>query len=77
MYYMIVPATEPPNVDECVSQPCQNGATCIDGDDMYTCVCTTGFVGTNCEESKLFYDISCTGLIVEPFHISNYLYKER
>ena len=35
--------------DECSSDPCQNGATCVDGDELYTCVCMTGWAGVHCE----------------------------
>ncbi|XP_072051919.1 uncharacterized protein [Amphiura filiformis] len=37
-------------VNECDSDPCQNGATCEDGVDSYTCVCTSGWTGDNCEQ---------------------------
>ena len=37
------------DIDECVSQPCQNNATCIDGINSYTCDCKPGYTGTLCE----------------------------
>ncbi|CAH1775425.1 unnamed protein product [Owenia fusiformis] len=40
------------NIDECQSQPCQNGGTCIDGVNAYRCRCTSSFTGTNCEEAQ-------------------------
>ena len=33
----------------CHSSPCQNGATCENSDDSYTCDCPDGYEGTNCE----------------------------
>ena len=33
------------NVDECVSNPCQNDGTCIDDVNGYYCECITGFSG--------------------------------
>ena len=30
--------------------PCENGGTCTNGIDAYTCVCDMGFDGLNCEE---------------------------
>ncbi|XP_035673359.1 fibropellin-1-like isoform X1 [Branchiostoma floridae] len=35
--------------DECISAPCQNGATCQDGLDSFTCLCAPGYNGTLCE----------------------------
>lgn len=40
------------NIDDCklYDQPCQNGATCIDGIVNYTCNCKPGYTGRNCTE---------------------------
>jgi len=37
------------DIDECGSNPCENGATCIDAVDSYTCSCVAGYTGTHCE----------------------------
>jgi len=37
------------NVDECASQPCENGQ-CRDRIDAYRCRCTEGWTGGDCEE---------------------------
>lgn len=34
------------NIDECVSQPCQNGGTCIDSVNGFTCQCVKGLIVT-------------------------------
>lgn len=39
------------NIDECVSQPCQNNGTCEDGIGNYSCHCMVGFNGLNCEHN--------------------------
>ena len=36
-------------VDECLSHPCLNEASCQDGVANYTCVCSSGFTGHQCE----------------------------
>ena len=33
------------NVDDCKSNPCKNGATCVDGVNRYTCLCSAGYTG--------------------------------
>ncbi|NXH22048.1 CRUM1 protein, partial [Bucco capensis] len=37
------------NIDECASNPCQNGAICRDRVNEYSCFCVPGFQGYNCE----------------------------
>merc|ERR1712159_454019 len=44
------------DVDECLSFPCENGASCTDSTDVdgmaawhYECACVNGFAGVNCE----------------------------
>ena len=39
-------------LDECYSDPCQNGGTCIDGKMMFTCHCQHNFIGILCEFGK-------------------------
>lgn len=34
--------------DDCAHRPCQNGATCMDGVDDYSCTRVAGYTGKNC-----------------------------
>ena len=36
------------DIDECSSAPCDNGGTCIDAANNYTCNCAYGYTGKDC-----------------------------
>ena len=36
----------------CADNPCDNGATCSETDDGYTCTCAPSFTGGDCEVSR-------------------------
>ena len=53
--------------DECQSNPCQNGGTCVDGVYSFTCSCPSSFAGPRCEGVK--YDFICYIYLPQcPFH---------
>ena len=39
------------DIDECATDPCQNGGTCIGLVNDYTCNCVTGYEGKDCQTS--------------------------
>uniref|UniRef100_A0A8C7BHX0 Aggrecan core protein n=1 Tax=Neovison vison TaxID=452646 RepID=A0A8C7BHX0_NEOVI len=39
----------PEDIDECLSSPCLNGATCVDAIDSFTCLCLPSYRGDLCE----------------------------
>ena len=41
------------DIDECTSGPCQNGGSCVDGLNSFTCNCPSGFTGVLCESKSL------------------------
>ena len=56
-----------PDINECHSDPCMNGATCEDGVFQYTCDCVDGYTGTHCETG-----MHCIGQ--ECFYSNKFLY---
>ena len=37
------------DINECDTNPCQNGGTCLDGKASYSCECMAGYEGDDCE----------------------------
>lgn len=40
------------DVNECLSQPCKNGGTCLDLKGSYECRCPLAYVGKTCQLRK-------------------------
>ena len=36
------------NIDDCASLPCYNSGVCMDDENAYSCVCSSGFAGLDC-----------------------------
>ncbi|XP_038057449.1 adhesion G protein-coupled receptor E2-like [Patiria miniata] len=47
------------DIDECMNHLCQNGATCVDGINEYSCNCDSGFKGTLCAEVHYCFSAPC------------------
>eukprot|EP00075_Anas_platyrhynchos_P032927 XP_027322180.1 fibulin-7-like [Anas platyrhynchos] len=43
------------SIDDCASNPCANGGTCVDGNQSYTCLCPRGWSGTSCQSPVYTY----------------------
>ncbi|XP_062521087.1 protein serrate-like [Corticium candelabrum] len=49
------------DLDECTSNPCQNGATCHDCVNHYACTCEVGYTGERCTtKESIFYSCVTT-----------------
>lgn len=61
------------NLDECASNPCQNGGMCNDRANSYTCSCPPGYLGQHCEtdvavcESGVYYASGVLKLFLPEF----------
>uniref|UniRef100_A0A3Q1KA68 Delta-like protein n=1 Tax=Anabas testudineus TaxID=64144 RepID=A0A3Q1KA68_ANATE len=42
------------NINDCITNPCGNGGTCIDGVNSFQCFCPGGWEGLLCDHSELF-----------------------
>ncbi|XP_015768009.1 PREDICTED: fibropellin-1-like isoform X3 [Acropora digitifera] len=48
------------DIDDCGNHTCANGASCVDGINRYSCLCTTGFIGRYCEiDIDDCFNVSC------------------
>ena len=71
-----VSMSEPSEVNECDSNPCQNGGTCEDGDNMFTCTCPAEWTGTMCETSEeLFFFLFIVSIILKSHYVNNLYYN--
>lgn len=52
--YIMYVCTE---IDWCESQPCVNDGQCKSTNTGYTCECTEGYTGTNCETGMCVADM--------------------
>jgi len=43
------------DINECASSPCQNGGTCTDAVNSYTCTCAAGYDGALCQNSTYIF----------------------
>lgn len=46
------------DVNECASNPCLHGSTCIDHANSFTCNCATGYTGTQCETGQCMFAVA-------------------
>ncbi|XP_065195037.1 uncharacterized protein LOC135826351 [Sycon ciliatum] len=59
-------------IDECASEPCQNGGRCIDAFNNFTCDCSVGYEGDVCQQRWLTQDLFNTlnaGLATEKANV--------
>ncbi|XP_053557445.1 versican core protein [Bombina bombina] len=44
------------DIDECQSNPCRNGAACVDHENSFTCICLPSYSGSLCEQDTEICD---------------------
>lgn len=61
-FSLFLPFTD---INDCESNPCKNGGTCIDGVNSYKCICSDGWEGAYCEtsESVVFWGTDNSGIV--------------
>jgi hypothetical protein len=56
------------DINECASNPCENGGSCTDNVNGYSCTCIGGYTGINCETGT-FFNITYLTLLCLVFFI--------
>uniref|UniRef100_A0A8C9SXT2 Delta-like protein n=1 Tax=Scleropages formosus TaxID=113540 RepID=A0A8C9SXT2_SCLFO len=56
-----------PDINDCESNPCRNGGTCIDRVSVYQCICSDGWEGVHCETSELSCALKRSNVLLLPF----------
>ena len=49
------------DIDDCSSNPCLNGGSCIDRINAYNCTCSDNYIGKNCERK-----LEASGILISP-----------
>ena len=62
------------DINECFSNPCLNGGTCVDQVNGYVCSCQPGYIGTNCQISEY---LAISMLSSQPIEIFKFTIKKR
>lgn len=57
------------DINECSSDPCQNGATCNDHVNKYSCSCVPGYTGIDCQTGT-FLLFKCMKTYNNKFYIN-------
>ena len=51
------------DINECMNNPCKNGATCVNLQGSYRCDCKSGYSGKNCETGIISAHFVCNNKI--------------
>lgn len=69
------------DANECNSNPCQNGANCVNGLKQYLCICGDRFTGINCERTcttrrDIVFILDASGSVETSYAIQQQLTKQ-
>ena len=57
------------DIDDCISVTCNNGGTCEDGINSFTCVCSYGYTGKFCDTGKQIKSLFLEIMEGERYHL--------
>ena len=53
-----------PDINECDGDPCENGGTCNDAVNGFTCTCADGWTSTLCDSGKHLLSVIITTFLL-------------
>lgn len=59
------------DINECASNPCQNGGSCLDRVNRYMCRCIPGYVGDRCETGETTVE-KCPSSFIHALYTGTY-----
>ena len=69
-YKLTIPVSCSSDINECSSSPCENGGSCTDHVNGFTCQCQQGFVGERCQSSKQYVGYNFQSIHQDSFGLS-------
>lgn len=59
-----------PDINDCVNHTCENGGSCVDGVNNYSCNCLVGFTGQQCQIGKFLLSLWLLLLVFNVFFVN-------